>query len=147
MKTKIPYASWMLVCDGAKALVLRNEGNSELLNLIPVDIALEPHPSAHDLGTDRPGRVYQSQGTSRSEMEETDWHQQAEDMFLSTVAEKMDALVQQHGVTKVVLVAPPRALGVLRQKLSSTTREMISAEVAKDLTKLPILEIERYFSQ
>ncbi|UWU18649.1 host attachment family protein (plasmid) [Rhizobium sullae] len=37
MKTiKIPNKSWVLVCDAAKALLLRNDGDGEHLNLTPV---------------------------------------------------------------------------------------------------------------
>ncbi|CAN7698691.1 baeRF12 domain-containing protein [Pararhizobium sp. LjRoot238] len=146
-KTRIPHKSWVLVCDGAKALILRNDGDAERPNLVPVDVASEYQPPTRDLGTDRPGRVYQSQGGARSTTEETDWHDQAEEAFLSHIAEKLDGLVRDHGITNLVLVAPSRALGILRKCLSPSARATVTAEVAKDLVKVPIPEIEHYLSE
>jgi protein required for attachment to host cells len=37
----------------------------------------------------------------------------------------------------LVLVAPPRALGQLRDELSESVHDKISAELAKDLTQTP----------
>lgn len=146
-KTRIPHNCWVLVCDGAKALILRNEGDTKRLNLIPVDVASEHHPPTRDLGTDRQGRVYQSQGGARSTTQETDWHDQAEEAFLSQIAEKLDGLIRDSDVTDLVLVAPPRVLGILRKCFSPFARGTVTAEVAKDLVKFPIPEIEHYLSE
>jgi protein required for attachment to host cells len=47
---------------------------------------------------------------------------------------------------KLVLVAPPKALGILRKHLAPATRAVVIGEVAKDLVKFPIPEIEKYLS-
>ncbi|CAN7376044.1 host attachment protein [Pararhizobium sp. LjRoot235] len=145
--TRIPHNGWVLVCDGAKALILRNEGDTERLNLIPVDVASEHQPPTRDLGTDRQGRVYQSQGGARSATQETDWHDHAEEVFLSQIAEKLDGLIRDSDFTNLVLVAPPRVLGMLRKCLRPSARGTVTAEVAKDLVKFPIPEIEHYLSE
>lgn len=147
LKTRIPHNGWLLLCDGAKALVLRNEGNIEQLNLVPIDIELEHHAPTRELGTDRPGRVYQSEGGSRSAMQETDWHNQAEEGFVSHVAERFKAIVTGQNVDGIVLVAPPRVLGMLRKHLDPSMRTTVIAEVAKDLLKFSVSEIERYLSE
>lgn len=143
----IAHNSWVLVCDGAKALILRNKGDQELLNLVPVEIFSGHQPPTRDLGTDRQGRVYQSQGGARSSMQETDWHDEAEVTFLVQVAERLSGLVRQKDIANVVLVAPPRVLGILRKRLDPSTRAAVATEVAKDLVKFPIPEIERYLSE
>ena len=43
----------------------------------------------------------------------------------------------------LVLVAPPRALGVLRQAYSSGLRAAPKAEIDKDFVKMPVHEIEK----
>ncbi|AFL54774.1 MULTISPECIES: host attachment protein [Sinorhizobium] len=143
--TRIPHGSWFLICDGAKALILRNQGDAELLNLVPVDVLSEHQPPTRDLGTDRQGR-YQAQGGARSAMQETDWHDQAEKAFLAQIAGQLGDSMRDNGVTKLVLVAPPRVLGILRKRLDPSTRAAVSAEVARDLVKFPIPEIEHYLS-
>ena len=44
------------------------------------------------------------------------------------------------------MVAPPRALGVIRQAYSSSLRGAVHAEVDKDLVKLPVHEIEKHLA-
>ncbi|AFL54830.1 host attachment protein [Sinorhizobium fredii] len=144
---RIPHGSVVLVCDGAKALILRNQGDAELINLIPVEVETEYQPPTRELGTDREGRVYQSQGDARSAVQQTDWHDRAEEAFVSHICEKLGALARDDGTSKLVLVAPPRILGNLRKQLDSPVRALIIAEVAKDLVKFPIPEIEHYLSQ
>lgn len=145
--TRIPHKGWVLVCDGAKALILRNDGSAERPSLIPVDVASEYQPPTRDLGADRQGRVYQSLGDARSATQETDWHEQAEEAFLSHIAEKLDGSMRDNSVTNLVVIAPSRALGILRKCLSPSARATVTAEVAKDLVKFPIPEIEHYLSQ
>lgn len=79
-------------------------------------------------------------------MQETDWHDQAEKAFLAQIAGQLGDSMRDNGVTKLVLVAPPRVLGILRKRLDPSTRAAVSAEVARDLVKFPIPEIEHYLS-
>ncbi len=145
-RVKVPWKGWVLVCDGAKALLFQNDGDAELINLKALDAVIEHEPPTRDLGTDRPGRVYQSHSTARSATEETDWHAKAEEAFLARLAERLDKGVREHAVTSVVLVAPPRALGVLRRHLTPALQGAVTAEVAKDLVRMPTSEIERHLA-
>jgi len=140
----IPHACLVLVCDGAKALFFENAGDARDLNLHAIEVRTEPHPPTRDLGSDRPTRVYESVGTSRSGAEQTDWHAEAEATFLRGVAASFDGLVAERQARHAVIVAPPRALAVLRDAIGAATREVLAAELAKDLVKLPTYEIERH---
>jgi protein required for attachment to host cells len=142
----IPRLAWVVVCDGVKALFLRNDGNAEKLNLVTLSVDFQPEPAAHDMGSDRPGRVHQSQGDSRSAIETPDMHDAAEAQFLVGVAAQIDHAVQEHKVKKLVLIAPPKALGILRQNLAPASKAVIIHELGKDLARLPIPEIERHLS-
>jgi protein required for attachment to host cells len=44
---------------------------------------------------------------------------------------------------RLVVVAAPRTLGVLRDHYSPALKKAVTAEVAKDLVKHPVAEIER----
>ncbi|MEK1891289.1 MAG: host attachment family protein [Phyllobacterium sp.] len=145
-RVKISRKTWVVICDGAKALILRNDGDAELLNLIPVDVMFEVHPPTQELGSDRQGRTYKSQGAARSAVEETDWHSEAERSFLAKVADWLNSGVQDHSIRQVVLIAPPKALGILRDHLLPSTRATVIAEIAKDLVKMPIPEIEKHLA-
>jgi protein required for attachment to host cells len=143
---RIPKKSWVMVCDGAKALIFRNDGDAELLNLVPTEIGFKSQLSEPASHADRRGRVYQSQGAARSAIEEADWHLQAEETFLKDIAQQLDASVRNLLMDKLVLIAPPKALGILRRHLAPATRAVVIGEVAKDLVKFPIPEIEKYLS-
>ena len=119
---KVPWESWVVVCDGAKALILQNAGDAELMNLQVRETLTQPNQPTRELGTDKPGRAYAPDGLSGSAMEETDWQDQAEADFLREVAVKLDELVHEKEARRIVLVAPPRALGTLRPNLSADTQ-------------------------
>lgn len=140
----LPGQIWVLVCDGAKALILHNEGDALQPRLVTVAVFDEPQPPARDLGTDRPGRVRSSNGAARSATEETDLHEQAEADFLARIAAALDQAVREHGVKNLLLVAPPKALGLLRAKLSQAVKGVVSGEVGKDLTGMPVDQIEKH---
>ncbi|ODA66094.1 Protein required for attachment to host cells [Methyloligella halotolerans] len=140
----IPWKGWVVVCDGSKALMLRNEGDDELINLQVVEVDEEKHAATHEMGTDRPGRVQESAVTGRSAVEQTDWHERAEIEFLGRVAEKLDAMIDSHDIKHLVLVAPPRALGRIREQLTDKVKNVIDTEIDKDLTNLPVDQIEKH---
>jgi protein required for attachment to host cells len=143
-KVTIPRHALILVCGGAKALLLRNEGDAELVNLQAVEHFAQAEPPAHELGTDRPGRVYQSHGTARSAVETTDFHEAGEAAFLADAAKELDRLATSE--KPKAIIAPPKALGILRQNFSDSVRAAIQAEIAKDLVHLPTDEIERHLA-
>jgi len=145
-KIKIRQGDWVIVCDGKKALVLENAGDEKFLNLKTREVHEHPAPKTHELGTDAPGRAFSSVGSERSSMEQTDWHGQEEDRFLRRLAERLNAAVNAGQAKSLILVAPPRALGVLRQTYSHNLRAAVRAEIDKDLVRLPVHEIEEHLA-
>ena len=145
-KLKIRQGDWVIVCDGKKALVLENAGDEKFLNLKTRQVYEHPDLKTHELGTDAPGRSISSVGSGRSAMEQTDWHDQAEQRFLHDLLGRLDTAINAGETKSVVLVAPPRALGVLRQGYSHNLRGALRAEIDKDFVKLPVHEIEKHLA-
>jgi protein required for attachment to host cells len=143
-KLKIHQGDWVIVCDGKKALVLENAGDEKFLNLKTREVFDHPDKATRDLGTDAPGRSFSSVGHGRSAVEQTDWHDQEEERFLQTLAKHVDAQVKAGHVKSVVIVAPPRALGMLRPVYSHDLRKALRAEIDKDLVAMPVHEIEKH---
>ena len=52
--------------------------------------------------------------------------------------------MREHEVKNLLLVAPPKALGLLRGKLSAAVKAVVSGEVGKDLTGFPVDQIEKH---
>ena len=140
---KIHSGDWVVVCDGAKALILQNEGDAVALNLKTREVHEQPDEKTREQGTDAPGRSINSNGSRRSAMEQTDWHEQDEQRFLTDLAGRLDAAVTAGETKSVIVVAPPRALGVLRQAYSDGLRHAVRAEIDKDYVKMPVHEIEK----
>lgn len=85
-------------------------------------------------------------GGPRSAMEQTDWHQLAEDRFAIEVAAKLYKAAHAGRFDKLVVVAPPKALAVLRKEWRKEVASCIVAELAADLTHLPMGDLDRYFT-
>lgn len=141
---ELPHQAWVLVGDGRKALVLRNEGDARFPNLKTVRVFDGGHvPSTAELGSDKPGRAFGAHGTRRAGVDQTDWHELAETRFTVEVARALEARHMAGEFKDLVVVAPPRTLAELRRSFSDALRAKIIAEIDKDLTKHPAHEIER----
>ena len=132
----------VLVADGARALVLRNEGDAVSPNLKLVRSYGQDNPPTHEQGADKPGRMNDSLGR-RSAMEAADWHQIAEDRFIQTVAADMAKDLAAGEFTALVVVAPPIALGEYRKSVSPDLAKATICEIDKDFTKHPMAQIEK----
>jgi len=143
---RIPHDALVFVGDGKKALVLRNEGNAELLNLKTERVFTDANPPTNEQGTDRPGRSFSSAGSGRSSVGQTDWHKLEEHRFAEQVAAALERIVRERGVKTLVVVAPPRALADLRKAFHPDVKKKIIAEIDKDLTKHPIDQIEKHLA-
>ena len=145
-KLQIRQGDWVIVCDGKKALVLENAGDEKFLNLKTREVLDHPDAKTHEIGTDAPGRSFSSVGSGRSAMEQTDWHTQEEERFLRKLVGHLDAAVNAGKIKSLIMVAPPRALGVLRDAYSAHVRSALHGELDRDLVKLPVGEIERHLA-
>jgi len=132
----------VLVADGAKAMIYRNAGDAQALNLKLERSYSQDNPPSRDQGTDKPGRINDSLGR-RSSMETPDWHRLAEDRFIQGLAADMAADLAAGAFQKLVVVAPPIALGTLRKAMSGALLAAIECEIGKDLTKHPVDDIEK----
>jgi protein required for attachment to host cells len=145
-KLKLAPGGWVVVCDGAKALVLENVGDAMYPNLKTKEVYQQEDRPTREQGTDAPGRAFSSVGNNRSAVGQTDWHEQGERRFLEKLAAKLEAAVQAGEVKSLVIAAPPRALGMLRQVYTQGLRNALTAEVDKDLVKMPLHEIEKHLA-
>jgi protein required for attachment to host cells len=142
-KVKIHEGDWVVVCDGRKALILENIGDWKFPNLHTHEVKEHEVLSTRELGTDAPGRVQQSVGTATSSVEQTDWHRESERAFLEQLAGRLDAAVASGRPKRLIVIAPPRALGTLRQAFSPAVRAAVETEIAHDYVKLTVGEIEK----
>ncbi len=140
----IPHQCRVVVGDGRKVLILCNHGNPLDCDLRVEEVFTAPdNPPTREQGSDRPGRGFGS-GGRRSGMEQSDWHELSEQKFAREVADTLEKLRRERNVEALVIVAPPKTLAELRQDMSQQCRQIIVAEVAKDLTRHPVPDIQRH---
>jgi protein required for attachment to host cells len=132
----------VLVCDARKGLLLTNQGDADLPDLrIIGTLEAAANPSTAVQGTDRPGRA--AVGTHRSAMDQTDWHQLAEDEFAAELAAWLADHHRNKPHATIVIVAAPKLMGDLRKHLPGEVAGKIAREIAKDLVNLPTDQLER----
>ncbi len=138
----IPHGALVLVADGKKVLFLRNQGDAEI-----IDLRMEAHDQREDrkdgeIKTDAPGTQSSRVGMGRDTMEETDFHQQEEDRWVKDAAEELKKRALRNDFDALVVIAPPKALGVLRKELHKEVEKRIVTTINKEMTDRPIRDIE-----
>lgn len=82
---KIKTGTWVVVADGARGLILVNEGTAFEPDLKALRVYEQDNPKTSEQGRDRPPRSFQSVGDRRSAMATPDLHQRAEDRFVEQI--------------------------------------------------------------
>ncbi len=141
----IPHDALVFVGDGRKALFIRNAGDEKFAHFVIEQTFVDDNPPTHDQGTDRPGRGFASAASvRRSAMETTDWHDIEEHRFAERVAKTLERLTRERNTAALAIAAPPRALADLRAALAADVKAKIVLEINKDLTRMPVWEIEKH---
>ena len=138
---RVPHDARVLVADGAKLLLFRNEGDAHQPVLKLVTAEDQPDRKDRDIKTDAAGR--KPGGThGGSTVGEADFHQQTEDRFAADAADMLNRGALANRYEALVVVASPRTLGELRHHFHKETQARIVAEIPKDLANHPVDRIE-----
>jgi len=92
---------------------------------------------SREMVTDKPGRTKDRAAYGRHAMEpSTDPHVHEQQAFALKVAELLDEHRKKNAFDELIIVAPPKMLGYLREAMSEPLRRLVRREEPKDLTKL-----------
>jgi len=138
----LPHNALVLVADGRKILFFRNHGDEN-----QIDLRTEAHDEREDrkdreIKSDAPGTTRQSGGYGRSTYEETDFQQQEEDRWVKDAAEELKVRALRNDFDALAIVAPPKALGMLKKSLHKEVERRIVCTVNKEMSGRPVPEIE-----
>ena len=139
----ITSKAWILVCDGKRAIYLENKGSALHPNLEVHQVHEHDDPASHDINSDAPGRTSGPDGR-RSSVDNGDAHDLQEQRFLKAIGERMEKFHAKFHFQDFILVAPARALGLLRKVLPHQLKSILRAELEKDLVKLSVPEITHH---
>lgn len=138
---KMKKGIWVVVADGARGLVLVNEGNASEPSLKVVRVYEQDNPKTSEQGRDRPPRAFTSFSDHRSAMAAPDLHRRAEDRFVAQIVADLGKDLAAGSFEDLVVVAPPVALGEMRKAANGALAKTIVATLDKDLTAHNIPEI------
>ena len=138
----IPHGALVLVADGKKVLWLRNQGDSELIDLRTESHDRRDDPMDREIKTDAPGTQGQRWGDGRPAMDEVDFHQQGEDRWIKDAAEEVNRRALSNDFDALAVIIPPKALGEFRKKLHKEAERRVICEIPKEMTGRPIPDIE-----
>jgi len=133
--------TWIVLADAASARMYAPQANVRDWTLAaelshPQSRARESELGRDKPGRDKPGRVKQSAG-GRSAMERPTPRKKVEmEKFARQIAEALDDALVRKAYERLVLVAPPAFLGVLRGTLAERVAQRISATIEKDYLHL-----------
>jgi protein required for attachment to host cells len=143
-KAAMRHGNWLVICDGTKGLLIENRGDHVHPKLETRDVITSSNPLTHDQGSAKPGRAFNAIDGRRAAVEETDFHLQAERKFIRNFADQVERKVREASIPSIVLIAPARALGILRESLGPSTRHILAGALVRDYVRQPLDEIERH---
>ena len=129
-------STWIVVAHEAGARFFEHQGRGTGLELVEEIEHPDGRARDRDMASDRPGRSFRksSGDPSRSSMGEGEGpHDRAVSDFARAVAEKLKDARVQNRYKRLVLVAPPRFLGLLRSSLDGPTAQLVMVSLDKDL--------------
>ncbi len=137
-----PTITWILLAGGGHAQVVQNEGPGKGVSTVKGATWEQHLDKSQEIMADRPGRSFDRMGDQRHSMEPTsDPKRLQESAFLGEVCSYLDEAGREGRFDRLVLVAEPRALGLLRKQLGSGLKNKLYAELDKDLSKAPLKEL------
>ncbi len=140
--------TWILVADGSQARLFCNDGPGRGVAPLFDDLLTGCNLPGREIMSDRPGPAFDSMGQGRHAKEpRTDPREVEKRRFAHAPAAMQEDGLNQGGFDCLVLVAPPRALGQLRDELSKSARDKVSAELTKDLTQTPLHELPEHLGR
>lgn len=144
---QIEHDAVVLVADGRKLLFFRNKGDDAYPKLEAETVKHQDNPADRDQGSDAAGRASSPQGGRQSSMDEVDFHDLEEQRFAAHAADILNRRALANDYEKLIIVAPPTALGEMRKHYHKEVQSRLVGEIAKDLANHPVPEIERIITE
>ena len=126
--------TWILVCDGGRSQVYSGSGSGLKLEPVAGSDCVNDLPDPRDNSNNQRDTGYASSGNRRYGVEDrVDPRREMEARFLDT---QLDWVAERQALfDRLVIVAPPKALGVMRKSMPPVLKGKIAGEIAADLTR------------
>jgi protein required for attachment to host cells len=138
----------IVVADQAEAIFY----DAPSLDARPKEVGRISDPLAHkhdrDLGSDRPGRSYESVGGARHAIErENDPRYEEAVRFARRISCRLDDALHRGEFEELVVAAGPPFLGLMRAEMSQQVKKRVVHEIRKDLVHGPVEALRRHLPE
>jgi protein required for attachment to host cells len=128
--------TWVVAADSSVCRIFEAGEPAGALQELEVLTHPEARLRARELVSDRPGRTFDSKGAGRHAKEAPVGPKRHEAMvFAGRIADRLEAGRVAHAFDRLALVAAPKFLGLLRERLTPQVRARIVHEIAKNLSR------------
>ncbi len=134
--------TWILVADRVGARLFESPDAAVALVEIASFVNPEGHTSAGSRGDRHPPRSMESMGSTRHAIEpHTTPMEKATRQFARELRDALETGRLEHRFDHLVLIAPPRFLGVLRAELGKHLARCVKREIEHDRLDMTIDEV------
>ena len=128
--------TWVVVAESSRARIFSTTGARAGLDEIEGLAQPEARLKERDLVSDSHGRSFDSGGTGRHAMgREVDQKHHEAATFARTIAEYLERGRNGGNYQKLILIAPPAFLGLLRKSMHAGCRDRVVASINKNLVQ------------
>ena len=140
--------TWVVVADSSRARFFEQSPPLGALHDLEEFEYPRGRMKGNELLADSPGRAFDSKGAGRHAMgSPTDVRRHEAEVFATELADRIETARTRNKFGSLIISAPPEFLGLLRDKLSAPTRELVKRTINKDLVKLKAEEIHDHVTR
>lgn len=136
-----PVVTWILLASARTARALENKGQGKGLTVLADRRWTADTPR---MPRDKAGIGHSIAGPGVAAVEQSDLQKLNDLQFAKDLAAHLSAGLQNAEFDRLILIAGPHMLGLLRQELDDHLRAVLLGEVPKDLSKQSLADIENH---
>jgi protein required for attachment to host cells len=129
--------TWILIANAGRARIFARRGRTQPWQAVREFAHSQSTAKVSELVTDKAGRVQQRMGSRRSAADPQTSPKEVEARhFAQELAAALHEGLERGTYKRLVLVAPPHFLGLLRHCTTPAVHEAVSASINHDLTNV-----------
>ena len=136
-----PKRTWIVLANARLARIVEHRGTGQGIFVEPGMVLHADEPVEY---SDRAGTGHSIGGPGNSAVDMGDPQEQADAAFARAIAERLSGAQTSGEFDRLIVIASPHMLGLLRKANAPDVTDKIMAEVDKDLTAIPLDELEKH---
>ena len=140
--------TWVLVADSTRARIF--SADRPLGSIEEIETLAHPEGRVHEqqITSDLPGRSFDSGGQGRHAMSSTvDPKRQGIIDFAKRIGDHLEAARVRGNFERLIIIAAPMFLGLIRDNLSNNTIKHVIKEINKNLAQFDAKEIRQHLPE